>query len=36
MTYDERVKEIVRHLNVGSPMHARTDLNHLIRDLGYE
>ena len=36
LTYNERVEEIIRHLRTGSPMHARMDLNHLIRDLGYE
>lgn len=36
MTYNERVEEIIRHLRAGSPMHARMDLNYLIRDLGYE
>lgn len=35
MTYDERVNEIKKNLDSGSPIHARAKLNYLIRDLGY-
>ena len=36
MTYDERVEEITRQLKSKSPLHARNELNLLIKELGYE